>query len=168
MPPINLQNIDFQNPIVLGTVVILAILVILTVWLTRLEKRMRSLTRGKSGESLEEAIRSIAKRCDDLGSFRSELERYLESLEERVRKSARHIETVRFNPFQGNGTGGNQSFSTAFIDERGDGIVITGLHSREAMRVFAKPITNHASEYELIDEERRIIEKARASTIQSA
>jgi hypothetical protein len=167
MPSVNLQNIDFQDPILLGTIIILIILVILTVWIARLERRMQSLTRGKGGESLEEAINAIAKRCEDLSSFRAELEQYLESLEERVRKSARHIETIRFNPFQGNGTGGNQSFSTAFLDEKGNGVILTGLHSRETMRVFAKPITNHASDYELTGEEKRILENARSSAVQS-
>lgn len=65
--------------------------------------------------------------------------------------------TVRFNPFQGKGIGGNQSFSSVFVDEEGNGVVITSMHTRERTNVFAKPLKNWGSEYELSEEEKRAI-----------
>lgn len=44
----------------------------------------------------------------------------------------------RYNPYRD--TGGDQSFSVALLDGRGDGVVITSLHSRAGTRVFAKPV----------------------------
>jgi len=70
------------------------------------------------------------------------------------------VETIRFNPFKGNGSGGNQSFSTAFVNEEGDGVVISSLYSREHISVFAKPIKKMSSEYEMTKEEKDSLEKA--------
>jgi hypothetical protein len=69
--------------------------------------------------------------------------------------------TVRFNPFQGEGTGGNQSFSSIFADEEGNGVVITSMHTRERTNMFGKPLKNWKSEYELTDEEKQAIKNQR-------
>lgn len=65
----------------------------------------------------------------------------------------------RYNPYQD--TGGNMSFSAALLDGRGDGIVITSLHSRSATRVFAKTIKSGKEDgHELSAEEREVVDKA--------
>ena len=71
------------------------------------------------------------------------------------------VETVRFNPFKGDGSGGNQSFSTAFVNEEGDGVVISSLYSRERVSVFAKPVKKMSSEYEMTAEEKESLQKAK-------
>jgi Protein of unknown function (DUF4446) len=76
-----------------------------------------------------------------------------------VKDSVRKVKTVRFNPFAGTGVGGNQSFSTALLNEHGDGVIISALHSRERVAVFAKPISNYQSEYELTAEEKSLLSK---------
>jgi len=43
-----------------------------------------------------------------------------------------------YNPF--GDTGGNQSFVISLLDARGDGFVITSLHSREHTRIYAKEV----------------------------
>ncbi len=46
----------------------------------------------------------------------------------------------RYNPFKESGVGGNQSFSAAFIDEQGNGVVITSLYSRDTTRISGKEV----------------------------
>ena len=46
-------------------------------------------------------------------------------------------------------------------NEEGDGLVISSLYARERMSVFAKPIKNGKSEYELTQEEIEVINKAK-------
>jgi hypothetical protein len=70
----------------------------------------------------------------------------------------RHVGLVRFSPFHD--TGGDQSFALALLDGRGDGVVITGLHSRADSRLYAKPIEASRSEYALTPEEREAMEAA--------
>ena len=47
------------------------------------------------------------------------------------------------------------------LNEEGDGVVLSSLYSRERMSIFAKPIKNGKSEYELTEEEKKLLEKAR-------
>lgn len=124
------------------------------------EWRLTRLMRGKSGKNLEEIVVRSAADIEKFKQFRKELEVYLESVEKRLERSVRGVGTVRFNPFRGTGEGGNQSFASAFIDEEANGVVFSTLHTRERMRIFAKPLTCGKSEYELTQEERDAIKLA--------
>ncbi len=69
------------------------------------------------------------------------------------------IELLRYNPYDE--TGGNISFSVALLDDKGDGVVITSLHSRAGTRIFAKPVIKGKPEnYEFSKEESGVIKKA--------
>lgn len=70
----------------------------------------------------------------------------------------RHVGLVRFSPFRD--TGSDQSFALALLDGRGDGVVVTALHSRTDSRLYAKPIEHGASSYALTPEERAAMERA--------
>ncbi len=126
-------------------------------------RRARKLSL-MSGDPLEKTILELAKHSRDMREFRSGLEDYLKRAEQRIHSSIRGIGMVRFNPFHGDGSGGNQSFSAAFLSERGDGIVFSALHSRAGhASVYAKPIIKGSSTFELTEEEREAIAKATES-----
>ncbi len=108
---------------------------------------------GKNGSSLEESILTLSRRTKEIEEFRTELEKYLKRAEARLSTSIRGVGTVRFNPFKGDGSGGNQSFSTALISESGDGVVISTLYSRDRVSVFGKPLVVGKSTFELTSEE---------------
>ena len=86
------------------------------------------------------------------------MEKDIVILNEKLRKSIRGLDILRFNPFPDQGS--NQSFAIGMLNEDKDGIVISSLYSRERMSVFAKPIKNGKSEYELSDEEKEVLKKA--------
>jgi len=139
-----------------------AAVMLLLIWILRLEVRLRQLTRGKDGASLERVIRDSLSESKRISESQKTLEEYLTTVENRIRKSVQGVETTRFNPFHGDGSGGNQSFSTVFLTEEGDGVVLTGMHARERMSVYAKPIKKFTSDYELTKEERSLLENKRA------
>lgn len=98
-------------------------------------------------------------------NFREKLEEVLQevkSLDEFKKQSLTHIQKVslkRYNPYQD--TGGDQSFSVALLNDFGDGLVITSLHSRAGTRVFAKPVKSGKEEAsKFSEEEREVVEKA--------
>ena len=64
-----------------------------------------------------------------------------------------------FDPFQN--AGGQQSFATALVSEKGDGVVVSGIHSRDGVRVYAKPIERFESKRELSNEEHEAIRDAK-------
>lgn len=65
----------------------------------------------------------------------------------------------RYNPFTD--TGGDQSFTAAILDDLGDGIMISSLHSRENTRLYAKKVDGgKVSSQSLSSEEQEVIKQA--------
>lgn len=124
-------------------------------------RRLSRLMLGRTGASLEESIVTLARRTRDLESFRTELEQYLKRAEARMASSIRGVATVRFNPFKGDGSGGNQSFATALLTEEGDGVIFSTLYSRDRVSMYGKPVGKGKSEFELSEEEREALRLAR-------
>lgn len=143
--------------------ILVGILFVFLLWNIRLEVKLRRLLSGKNSKSLEDTIVHIREGHDELHSFRKEVEQYLELVEERLKRSVQGVETIRFNPFKGIGAGGNQSFSTAFLNESGNGVVISTLYARDRMSFFSKPVVKFSSTHELTSEEKEAIEKAKSS-----
>ncbi len=129
-----------------------------------LKIRFKRLALGKSG-SLEESLSILTREAKEMRQFRVELEKYLKLAENRLRTSVRGVGVVRFNPFASQG--GNQSFAAAFLDERGNGVVLSTLYARDRVGVYAKPVENGASSFELSGEEREAVERAKESIAQN-
>lgn len=140
--------------------VLLAAIILAIVWIIRLEIKVHKLLRGSDNKSLEGTIRNLQKRDKEFTQFKQEVEVYLKNVEARLRHSISGVNTIRFNPFKGTGEGGNQSFATAFLNENGEGVIISTVHTRDRVGVFSKPVKNGTSEYELTDEERSAIQEA--------
>jgi hypothetical protein len=119
--------------------------------------------RGKNGFSLEEAFNSMQGDISNLHKFENDMKNYLTDVEKRLRRSVQAVETIRYNPFKGTGSGGNQSFATSLISEEGNGVVISSLYSREHVSVFSKPVKSHKSEFELTEEELDVLNRAKES-----
>ena len=143
----------------IGFVVVSVLVLILLIWNIRIQYRLKKILQGKS-ESIEESIEFMIKHIDDLEIFKKQSQEYLTLVEKRLRNGIQGIDTIRFNPFKGTGAGGNQSFSTAFINEQGDGVVISSLYSSDRMSVFAKPLQKFKSTFELTEEEAKSIAMA--------
>ena len=136
--------------------------VLALIYATLLERRLSRMTLGRNG-SLEETIAILSRDMRDMQEFKSEVERYLKLVEQRLRGSVSGVGLVRFNPFSTDGQGGNQSYAAAFIDEEGSGVVLSTLYARNHVGVYAKPLEKGTSTYELSDEEKRAIAEARQS-----
>lgn len=147
----------------LGAFLLAAVCLILLITLRR---RLKRLALGRNG-SFEETIAVLSRDMKDIKEFRTELEKYLKIAEARIQQSVRGVGLVRFNPFQ-EGTGGNQSFCAAFLDERGDGVVLSTLYARDRVGVYAKPILKGKSTYELSKEEHEALAKAQAQIAEHA
>ncbi len=72
-----------------------------------------------------------------------------------------HIQRVgilRYNPY--GDTGGDQSFSLALLSGKGNGVLLTSLHTRSGTRVYAKEIVNGKSKLQLAKEEQEVLSQA--------
>jgi len=129
------------------------------IWVIVTEKRLKRFFLGKKAKDLEDTIESLEKDIAELKSARSEIQKNITEINAKLKKSIRGLETIRFNPFPDQGS--NQSFAIGMLNEEGDGVVLSSLYSRDRMSIFAKPIKNSKSEYELSVEEREALEKAK-------
>ena len=134
---------------------------ILVGWLAWLHRRLNRLFTGRAGQSLEELALDFGHKLAELDRARHEIERFLIEADQRLKSAVCHVRTFRYNPFPDQG--GNQSFTTAWLNERGDGVIITGLHARDTMRVYAKPIINRTSQFELTTEEQTCLDGGRVA-----
>lgn len=126
--------------------------------INNLTKRLKKLTTGTNSHSLEEAIYQL---MDDHKIFEGRIERgeeMMARMDSELKSAVRGIATVRYNAFSD--VGGKQSFATALISENGTGAVISSIYTRDRMNVYAKPINNFSSEYELSTEEARALKEA--------
>lgn len=124
------------------------------------KRRISRLLNGKNSKDIDEVLIHIYKNISLLDQFKTKTQNDLLIVNDKLSRSIQSVETVRFNPFKGTGSGGNQSFATAFINEEGDGVVISSLYSSDRVSVFAKPITKLTSTYELTEEEVQAVHTA--------
>src|SRR3989344_5188494 len=154
------MNIKLEGIFLLVFLIIVGIAILLgAVWVITTEKRLKRFFLGKKAKDLEDTIIILEKEIVDLRKSKREIEKEISSINIKLQKSIRGVETIRFNPFPDQGS--NQSFAIGMLDEKGDGVVLSSLYSRERMSIFAKPIKNHQSEYELTAEEKEVLNKAK-------
>lgn len=159
-------NFDFTNlvfdakDLVLALISLIAILVAI---FTRM--KMKKMLKGTKTVTIEKSIIEIVKNLEDLEEFKEDAIKIFKQYNSRIHTSVRAVETIRYNAFKGMGTGGNQSFTSVFSDEKGDGLIITGLFASESMRVFAKPMVEFESQFELTHEEHEAVKLAKEKVV---
>jgi len=127
--------------------------------------KMKKMLKGTKPVTLEKSVMEIVKSLQDLEDFREDAVKIFKQYNSRIHTSVRAVETLRYNAFKGMGTGGNQSFTSVFSDEHGDGLIITGLFASESMRVFAKPMVEFESQFELTHEEHEAVKLAKEKVV---
>jgi hypothetical protein len=148
-------------------VVALTILVIVgVVWVLDLQSRLRQLQQRYqnatvSGDEADLAIAldNLAARLSDTNARTERLVARAEQADAALIKTIQGVGLVRFRAFQD--TGGDQSFALALTDGEGNGVVVSSLHGREAMRLYAKPVQGWHSTKALSDEEEQALTEAR-------
>jgi hypothetical protein len=134
-------------------------LLIQFLWMVKTENRLKRFFLGKKAKDLEDTIVILEDEMKKLIDAKMRIDKELVDVNSKLKKSIRGLETIRFNPFADQGS--NQSFSIGFLNEDDDGVVISSLYSRDRMSVFAKPIKNGKSQYELTEEEKEVLTKAK-------
>ena len=129
------------------------------VWIIVTEKRLKRFFLGKKAKDLEDTIINLENNITDLKKAKEDIQKDIITINTKLKKSIRGLETIRFNPFPDQGS--NQSFAIGMLNEEGDGVVFSSLYSRERMSIFAKPVKNNKSEYELSAEEKEVLQKAK-------
>jgi hypothetical protein len=126
----------------------------------RLDARLRGITRGAEGRSLEAVLDAHLEKVFEMSRSLDDVAARTAILEAAQRRAFQRVGMVRFNPFEE--TGGNQSFALALLDAAGDGWVLSSLHARAGTRVYAKAIKAGRADAGLSAEETAAIAQATA------
>lgn len=148
---------------ILSVILIIAIIPYFMIYglrkrLKEYEKAHISIQTFMSGKELDHLLDENLKNVKELGNKLESQNGRLTKAEEKLRKSVDRAELVRFNAFENMGS--DLSFALAFLNQEGNGVVISSINSREESRVYAKPIEKGQSTYHLSSEEIQALEKA--------
>jgi hypothetical protein len=100
--------------------------------------------QAKQIQQLEAAVRALSATDNRQGGL--------------IEGAVRHVGLVRYDAFED--VGGRLSFSCALLDAKGNGVVMTSINGRQDTRVYAKPVSDGRSAYNLSIEEEEAIRQA--------
>ena len=156
-----LKIINENSPfIIVGLLIIMLLLFIIVIYLIRsinkLEKKYRRMMRGVNNKNLEELISS---KLDEIAmEFSNEALNKCDVIREEMKGCVNKIAIMRYKAFPD--VGSDLSFSIAILDSYNDGVLITGIYSRQDSTTYAKPVDKGISRYELSEEESYVLNEA--------
>ena len=118
------------------------------------QRRVRRAYRVFSRGEREDVLTLIQRHVDEVVALRSEvaaLDTRADELRGLLGGCVSRVGTIRYDAFDE--MGGHLSYSTALLDERGDGVVLTSIHGRTDTRSYVKPVIGGQSKHTLSEEE---------------
>jgi len=141
------------------SLVLLAVVAVLAYRLRALRRTYARLVAG--GERGEDVLAAVARQVEAVDRLRGKLNlvgRETAQLRQRVSTMVRTVGFTRYDAFHD--VGGHLSYSAAFLDEAGDGVVLSAINGRSETRSYAKPVRGGQSDHNLSEEERTAIAMA--------
>ena len=136
---------------------------LLVVWamlrLNRLDRVRKQFFSTGGDKDLESTLVDQNRNITQVQKELAELNEKTTDLTILNKSNYQKIGFLRYDPFHD--SAGNISFSLALLNGKNDGVVISTLHSREGVRVYAKSLTAGESESKLTEEELTAINNAR-------
>jgi Protein of unknown function (DUF4446) len=160
VPTLSAQTVS--TVAVVGTLVAvlaLAGVAALAVALARVRRSYaRLLAGGRGREDILAAIDRHLAAVERLARTTDALGREVAELRQRSSTLVRTVGLTRYDAFDD--VGGRLSYSAAFLDEAGDGVVLSSINSRSETRSYAKPVEGGRSAHNLSSEEQAAIDLA--------
>lgn len=156
------QYVDVILAGLMGVTLLLAIMVVvLMVRISRMNKRYRKIIGNSNHESVDDLLMLLQERSEGLLRTSQQQADAIDGIRRMMKKMKAHVAVSRYNAFSQHGS--DLSFSVAILDEEKDGVVITGIHSREESYIYAKPVEKGNSSYALSPEEKKVIAQTAAA-----
>lgn len=151
-----------SNELILMTIaglmlIFITLMVVMLNSLLKSKKRYQNLMGGIQAKDLEEAIIYMQKLVQKLDENDRQQVNEIEKLIKKTAEMQGNVGLVRYNAFSDRGS--DLSFSIALLNDKRNGVVLTGIHNRENTFIYAKPVENGNSSYLLTPEEKDAIEQ---------
>lgn len=152
----------FEQNIILFAIASIIIL-ILTGWIMYLNFRFNRLVKSAHKDNIETSLSEIYSYLEKNHKQNIEITNHLKILDKKIHTSPRGLGLVMFKAFDGMKSGGSNSFSLALLNEKGDGVILSTLHSRDRVNVYSKEIKGFKAQVLLTEEEQEALTKAQNS-----
>lgn len=154
-----LGNISTILIVLLTLFLIMTLLfVISTVKYRKINKGYKDLMRGMNDKNLEEILFHYLTKVEAALEKVGDLEVQYKKLDKISHNSIQKVGIIRFNAFED--TGSDLSFAIALLDAYKNGVIISSIFSRSESRIYAKPVKDGISIYNLSDEEQSALNEA--------
>lgn len=158
-----MELIMSYQPIILIVLIILILILFLIIIIqfsaiNKLEKRYRKFMRGVDNKNIEEIIISYLDRVDSAVQQSNDIKISVEEINSRLNNCVQKYSIMRYRAFED--VGSDLSYSIALLDNKNDGIILTGIYGRTDSTTYAKPIDKGLSRYELSEEENYVLKDA--------
>ena len=142
-------------------VVILLLLILECVNISKIGRQRKRMNRLLTSEDLdlESMIIEYMDKVNESLDKEQQMVDYVNKMETAIQSSIQRVGVIRYNALKD--VGADLSFAVALLDQHDNGVVINGIYGRESSYTYAKPIVNGTSSYNLSDEEKEAIEKAK-------
>lgn len=148
--------------LMVGMIIIIILLFIMVIVLFkavgRVENRYKKLMRGTSNNNLEEMLLQRLNSIEDAKETSEKALKECEKLEIKMKDCIQKVAIMRYKAFEN--VGSDLSFSIAMLDDKNDGVILTGIYGRQESTTYAKPIDKGISRYDLSEEELYVLNEA--------
>src|SRR3989344_1180872 len=133
----------------------LLVISIICFWVLKYFRQLSyDVNKGNLISILERVLEKEKKNSKNIEEIVKRIIRFEEEGKLHVQK----VGLIRFNPFKE--LGGEHSFALALLDGNDEGVLVTGLHTRERTRIYIKSIKKGKSDIELSAEEKKAVSAA--------
>ena len=164
MSPLPAEKLTLLVYLALGASLVLGVAVaVLAARLRAARRTYAGLLAG--GDGGEDILAAVARQVEATERLRGKLNlvgRETAQLRQRVSSLVGTVGLTRYDAF--GDVGGQLSYSAAFLDEAGDGVVLSTINGRAETRSYAKPVRGGRCDHNLSDEERAAITLAMGAT----
>jgi hypothetical protein len=140
--------------------ILFVLLIIALVKISRVNKRYRKIIGNASVENVDDLLISLQNKVDELTAASKQQADAITGIRGIMRTMKSNVSIKRYNAFSQQGS--DLSFSMAILDDEQDGVILTGIHSREESYLYAKPVDKGQSSYTLSPEEKEVIAQSAA------
>ncbi|MGA1677980.1 MAG: DUF4446 family protein [Candidatus Nanopelagicales bacterium] len=144
----------------------------LLIWILRLKKKLLVLQKSGEKDTFLGAVNKYVEKMQNIATEQAKINKALvkddqalqaqiDEIKEAMTYVVSRVATVRYDAF--NNMGGQMSFSTAMLNDLGDGIVVTAINGRSETRTYIRNIKNKKCDVEISREEAEAINKAMAN-----
>jgi hypothetical protein len=158
-----LMNDYFFEVILLSSVLIVFIVMFIimisnSVKIRKLTRSYNAFMSGADYGNIEDLIKNCISETKEVKEKYSESELKINNLQRDIIQCIQKVGIVRYNAFDN--VGSDLSFCVALLDNNNNGIVLSGIYSRDNSMNYAKPITDGKSKYALSAEELQAVDIA--------